>query len=352
MVLDPSSFDRPDAGTRVHYTELPTPEHLHRELPLPPLVQESIFQHRRTIENLISGSDQRLLAIVGPCSIHDTEAALTYAGRLRALADRYRDKLVIVMRTYMEKPRTSHYWKGLVNDPFLDGSHDVVSGLRKAREFLLAINHLGLPCATEFLNPLTPLYFGDLIAWAAIGARTTTSQIHREMASWLPMPVGFKNSLDGDIQVAVDAMLAGTKSHTIMGSNPQGRAALLHSSGNPFVHLTLRGGRENPNYSADWIATVKNHLQGLPHSRLILVDCSHGNSNKHYKNQVEVLHNLLDQIKGGETAILGFMLESFLREGNQSLTPGQPLTPGVSITDSCVSWEDTEYLLEKAYTSL
>lgn len=352
MVMEPLSTNHPELGAGVFTTPLPTPAELQAQLPLPESLRGKIQEHRRIIQNIINGTDQRLLAVIGPCSIHDLDAGLQYAGRLRPLAEKYQEKLVIVMRTYMEKPRTSHFWKGLVNDPYLNGTNDLRAGLTKAREFLLQVNHMGLACATEFLNPIVPMYLGDLISWAAIGARTTTSQTHREMASWLPMPVGFKNSLDGDVQVAVDSLHAAGKSHTIFGVNDQGKVTAMHTPGNPYVHLTLRGGRDLPNYNPEVIEHVKKCLHGLPHKRLIMVDCSHGNSNKHHKNQVEVLNNLIAQVKNGETAILGFMLESFLEEGNQILVPGQPLRYGVSITDSCVSWADTEYLLEKTFDAL
>jgi 3-deoxy-7-phosphoheptulonate synthase len=289
------------------------------------------------------------MVVVGPCSIHDTAAAEEYARRLAALRDELGDRLFIVMRVYFEKPRTTVGWKGLINDPHLDGTCDIDAGLRAAREVLSTINELGLPCATELLDPIVPQYISDFVTWAAIGARTTESQTHREMASGLSMPVGFKNATDGDLQIALDGITASRQPHAFLGITASGTTCVVRTRGNPDVHLVMRGGSK-PNYQKPHIAFAKAALEGIAGRRLILVDCSHGNSNKDYRRQPEVFEHLVDLYAGGEEALLGCMLESNLVEGNQPIGPD--LVYGRSITDGCIGWETTELILRRAHERL
>lgn len=294
-----------------------------------------------------------MLIVVGPCSIHDEAAAMEYARRLTAVAQRVSDRILVVMRVYFEKPRTTIGWKGLINDPHLDGSFDVSAGIHKAREILLRINEMGMPCATEMLDPITPQYTADLVTWASLGARTTESQTHRQMASGLSMPVGFKNGTDGNLQVAIDAMEAARHPHAFLGIDADGQTCIVNTTGNPDGQLILRGGRSGPNYGPEHIAEaramlVKRNLE--PH---ILVDCSHANSNKDYRNQPAVMRNVVQQRIDGNHDILGLMIESNLNEGSQPLgADPKALKYGVSITDSCIGWEQTESLLEEACAAL
>jgi 3-deoxy-7-phosphoheptulonate synthase len=290
--------------------------------------------------------------VLGPCSIHDADAAREYAQRLARLKASVRDTMLLVMRVYFEKPRTTVGWKGLINDPALDGSQDINRGLREARHILRLVSELGLPCATEFLDPIVPQYTADLISWAAIGARTTESQTHREMASGLSMPVGFKNGTDGELQTALDAMVSARSPHAFLGLDQRGHTAIVRTRGNPDVHLVLRGGSGKPNYSPAHIAFTKVSLGASASRRLIMVDCSHGNSGKDYRRQPEVFQALLSQVLAGESAILGLMLESHLNEGSQKLVAGAPLRHGVSVTDGCIGWETTEALLLEAHRAL
>jgi len=329
-----------------------TPRSLKQELQASQQVLDTVAEARRTIEDIVHKKDRRLLVISGPCSIHDEEAALDYARRLKELRDRYKDSMYIVMRVYFEKPRTTVGWKGLINDPHLDGSCDMETGLYKARRLLLQINELGVPAATEFLDPITPQYISDLVSWAAIGARTTESQTHRQMASGLSMPVGFKNNPDGNLSTAVNAMMAAQAPQSFLGIDQEGSICTVHTRGNSAGHVVLRGG-QRPNYDPVHVEETRSSLEekGLPQS--IVVDCSHANSCKKHEAQSTVLKQVLDQISCGSGALIGVMLESNLREGKQKFS-GDPseLKYGVSITDACIGWETTENLLEDAHQRL
>ncbi|WP_413740474.1 3-deoxy-7-phosphoheptulonate synthase [Sodalis sp. RH14] len=320
------------------------PAKLAELLPLNPQITDHVNGARRRIENILHGNDPRLLVVVGPCSIHDTDAAIDYARQLNTLRVRYQDRLEIVMRAYFEKPRTVVGWKGMISDPGLDGSYRVNDGLAAARRLLLALNEMGMPTATEFLDMVIGQYIADLISWGAIGARTTESQIHREMASALSCPVGFKNGTDGNTQIAVDAIRAARASHMFLSPDKQGQMTIYQTSGNPYGHIIMRGGR-TPNYHAADVQQACAHLQefGLPPH--LLVDFSHGNSQKQYRRQLDVAESVCAQIRGGSRRVAGVMAESFLVEGSQALLPGQALTYGQSITDGCLGWEDTERLL-------
>jgi 3-deoxy-7-phosphoheptulonate synthase len=331
---------------------LTPPVVLKQELPASDAIYEGVIRARATVRDIIAGNDRRLLAVVGPCSIHDTEAAIDYAQRLSRLCHRLASKIFVVMRVYFEKPRTTVGWKGLINDPHLNGTHDMQLGLRLARKLLLDINALGLPAGTELLDPITPQYLADLISWSAIGARTTESQTHREMASGLSMPVGFKNSTDGNLMVAVNAMESAGQPHTFLGINQDGRTSIIHTEGNPDRHIILRGGRK-PNYDAESIRTCEELLAkaGLPPR--IMVDCSHAQTGKDYTRQPEVLVDLVDQIRAGNRSIMGFMMESNIGAGNQKLAGERAaLKYGVSITDACLDWDTTERCLSEAAARL
>jgi len=310
--------------------------------------EQTVIESRIQIENILSGKDIRLLAIVGPCSIHDPEAALDYAGRLAELAKKTAKHLLVVMRVYFEKPRTTTGWKGLIMEPDFKGA-DIEKGLKNARELLIKINKIGLPIATEFLDPIVPQYIADLISWGAIGARTTESQTHRQMASGLSMPIGFKNSTDGNVAVAVNAAIAARAPHSFLGINESGKISVINTSGNKWAHLILRGGKE-PNYDLD---SVKKAIEMLDAANMkcaeklcgakILVDCSHGNSGKESAKQIDVCRNVVSQVAAGNKRIAGFMLESNINPGRQEISP--EMKYGVSVTDSCIGWEETEKLL-------
>lgn len=334
-------------------TLLITPRALKEALPMTPAANETVITGRETVQKILRKEDRRMLAIVGPCSIHDPAAALEYARRLVALNDAVGDQLVLIMRTYFEKPRTTVGWKGLINDPRLDGSYDMSNGLHKAREILLAICEMGLATATEVLDPIVPQYLADLKVWAAIGARTTESQTHREIASGLSMPVGFKNSTDGNLQIAIDALVSARQPHHFLGIDQDGRTCVVATRGNAYDHIILRGGHDHPNYDPVSIAMTEEQmtLRGL--EPLIMIDCSHDNSGKRYKLQPHVLRSAIQQRLEGNTSIIGFMIESNLKEGKQALdNDPADLQPGVSITDSCLGWEDTERLLRFARNEL
>lgn len=334
---------------------LDPPSRIKGDLPLTDKAAATVLRGRTELREALSGRDKRIVVITGPCSIHDTKAAMEYAEKLTALANDVKDKILLIMRAYFEKPRTTVGWKGLINDPKLDGSEDINLGLREGRKILLAINELGMPCASEFLDPIVPQYTADLVSWCAIGARTTESQTHREMASGLSMPVGFKNATDGGIQVALDAMAASAHAHSFLGIDQNGMTAIVRTAGNPDVHLVLRGGNDKPNYQPAHMAFTKVAVGSVAKQpRVIMVDCSHGNSGKDYRKQPQVFNELVTQIKNGETAILGMMLESHLGEGNQKLTSEtrNALKYGVSITDGCIDWKTTEDLLRKAHATL
>ncbi|MFA5265677.1 MAG: 3-deoxy-7-phosphoheptulonate synthase, partial [Opitutaceae bacterium] len=332
---------------------LPSPGELLAELPKTEEQANFIARARNDIHRLIFTSEKRFLLIVGPCSIHDIDAGRVYADRLAKLAREVSDRILVVMRVYFEKPRTTVGWKGLIMDPHLDGSHDIATGLRMARMFLADVLNLGLPTATELLDPITPQYIADLICWSAIGARTVESQIHRQMASGLSMPLGFKNGTDGSIQTAINAIKAAGQPHTFLGIDINGRASAVTTKGNPNCHIVLRGGASGPNYSPAQIAQTEQLLAKAGLHKSILVDCSHDNSAKQPECQPEVLKALLDQISAGNESIMGAMIESNLEAGNQPFPlPKDRLRYGVSITDGCIGWEATETLARELHACL
>ena len=321
------------------------PAILMEELPLSEDQARQVSTARTEIGDILAGRDDRVVVVVGPCSVHDTQAALDYAGRLKVAADRHKGELVVVMRTYFEKPRTTVGWKGLINDPDLDGSFAINRGLRVARTFLRDVVALGLPTGTEFLDPITPQFVADLVAWGAIGARTTESQVHRELASGLSMPVGFKNGTSGAVQIAIDAVRSAVAPHHFLSVTKQGLAAIVSTRGNPHCHVILRGGSDGPNYSEAHVASVTKALDkaGLP--RPVMVDCSHANSGKDPLKQPAVCADVAARIANGDRSVFGLMLESFLVQGRQDPAPEKPLTYGQSITDACLGWDATEPLL-------
>lgn len=330
-------------------TVLITPAELKKQLPASDDVYRFINQSREVVSNIVHKKDSRFLVICGPCSIHDIEAAKEYAVKLKALHEAYKDTLYIVMRVYFEKPRTTVGWKGLINDPHMDDSFDIETGLKKARELLIFISELGLPIATEALDPISPQYIGDLFSWAAIGARTTESQTHREMASGLSMPVGFKNGTDGNLATAVNAMQSASSSHRFMGINQLGQSALLQTNGNKDGHVILRGGGGKPNYDSLNVSLVEKALAKVNVEQVLIVDCSHENSNKNHELQPLVAKDVFHQVIEGNKSIIGIMLESNLNAGNQSADlPAEDLKYGVSVTDACIDWATTENLLADA----
>ena len=324
---------------------LAPPATIKQQAPLSETAIDTVIRGRQTIQSILTGEDRRLLAVVGPCSIHDRDAALDYARRLSEVATAIQDHIMVVMRVYFEKPRTTVGWKGLINDPNLDGSCDMGAGLRRARQILLDITEMGLPTGTEMLDPITPQYLADLVSWGAIGARTTESQTHRQMASGLSMPIGFKNSTDGSLQNALDAMQAARSPHWFIGIDEEGRTCIFHTRGNPWGHVILRGGRSGPNYHIEDVERAAAMLQtaGLPPH--VMIDCSHANSCKDFRKQGRAWKDALRQRVEGGGAIMGLMLESNLREGSQPIVPGKKLEYGVSITDACLGWEATRDLL-------
>jgi 3-deoxy-7-phosphoheptulonate synthase len=333
----------------VSETDLPPPVAVKAELPADKAAADTVVRNRRALQNIIDGLDPRLFVVVGPCSIHDTRAAMDYAGRLKRLADEIQDALLVVMRVYFEKPRTTVGWKGLINDPDMDDSCNMEKGIRTARRLLLDLAAMGLPTATEALDPVMPQYLGDLISWTAIGARTTESQTHREMASGLSTPVGFKNGTDGGLQVALNALKSARQPHHFLGINQDGRPAVIHTRGNPYGHIVLRGGGGRTNYDSVCVALSEKALRdaGLP--ARIVIDCSHGNSNKDPALQPLVAKDCVEQVVNGNRAIIGLMLESNLGAGNQEI-PADPakLRYGVSVTDACIDWPTTENVLKEA----
>ncbi len=305
----------------------------------------NILAARAAIHRILQGTDDRLLVVVGPCSIHDTEAGLEYARRLVEVRKRLAADLMIVMRVYFEKPRTTLGWKGLINDPFLDGTYRINEGLEKARKFLFDVNEIGLPAAMEFLDTITPQYTADLVSWGAIGARTTESQVHRELASGLSCPVGFKNGTDGNVRVAIDAIKTASNPHHFLSVTKEGRSAIISTSGNEDCHLILRGGK-TPNYNAESVEAACKALQAAGIAPRLMVDCSHANSQKDFLKQKDVAQDIARQLSAGEPCIIGVMVESHLHEGRQEQVPGCKLEYGKSITDACLGWEDTVELLE------
>ena len=320
---------------------------LQYELPADGALQAFIELSRREVAAVIHGSDTRLMLLVGPCSIHDRDQALEYAKRLKALADELREDLLVVMRVYFEKPRTTVGWKGYINDPRLDGSFRINEGLRRAREVLLEVARLGVPAGTEFLDLLSPQYIADLVSWGAIGARTTESPSHRQLASGMSCPVGFKNGTDGSVQVAADALVACGAPHAFMGMTKMGQVAIFETAGNDDSHVILRGGTRGPNYEPADIDAACEALAKSGVLARVMVDCSHANSRKDYRKQVDVARSVASQVADGDSRIFGVMIESHLHEGRQDLKPGVPLKPGVSITDACIAWEQTEGVMRE-----
>jgi len=333
--------------TRIEQSdELLAPMQIMRELKTSEAALKTTFQARNRIHDVLRGADDRLVVVVGPCSIHDTAAALEYAGKLKVLAKELEQELITVMRVYFEKPRTTVGWKGLINDPHMDESFDINEGMRLARKLLLDLNEMGLPCGTEFLDLISPQYIADLVAWGAIGARTTESQSHRQLASGLSCPVGFKNGTDGGIRIAVDAIKAATSRHHFVSITKSGHVAVFKTAGNEDCHIILRGGR-TPNYDA---ASVNAACQDLASANLrqqVMIDFSHANASKQYERQVAVGHDVAGQIAAGDKRIFGVMIESHLNPGRQDLIPGKPLAHGVSVTDACIGWDATEPLLRE-----
>jgi 3-deoxy-7-phosphoheptulonate synthase len=324
---------------------LPTPKEIQELLPASPESLSVVAEGRHVIENILDGKDERMFLVIGPCSIHDPEAAVVYAERLRELAERVKDRFVLVMRVYFEKPRTTIGWKGLINDPDMNDSFHIEKGLKLARKLLLKVTELGLPTATEALDPITPQYLSDLVAWHAIGARTIESQTHREMASGLSTPIGFKNGTDGNVQLAIDAMKSALTSHRFLGVDPQGRISKYQTKGNRYSHVVLRGGKA-PNFDAKSVADCAKALEKAGLRRKIMVDCSHGNSNKDHTRQPHVFSSVLEQARASGSDLVGMMIESNLHEGNQPIPADlKDLKFGVSVTDKCLSWEATEKMI-------
>lgn len=333
---------------RIQWTKVVLPPvFLEEELPLTETATATVFHARRQISDILNARDQRLLLVVGPCSIHDTAAAREYAARLREAIEEFSRELLIVMRVYFEKPRTTVGWKGLLNDPHLDQSYKINDGLRLARHLLLDLAEMGVPAGTEFLDMISPQYVASLVSWGAIGARTTESQVHRQLVSGLSCPVGFKNATSGDVQIAMEAVLSASKPHTFLGHTKYGQSAIFVTTGNPDCHVILRGGRKTVNYTAESVDRVCALLQQAGLAPHVMVDCSHANSHKDHTRQGVVCRDVASQIARGERRIMGVMLESNLVEGAQRLLPGQPLVYGQSITDACIGWEETLGLLRE-----
>ena len=329
------------------------PRELHARLPVTERAERTVAEGREQVKRILAGQDDRFLLIAGPCSIHDEAAAMEYAGRLAALAEEVRDRIMVVMRVYFEKPRTTIGWKGLINDPHLDGTFDLETGLTAARKLLLRLGELGLPAGSEFLDPIVPQYIADLASWAAIGARTIESQTHRQMASGLSMPVGYKNNTDGNSQIAIDAMISARFPHAFLGIDLDGAACVVETTGNPYGHLVLRGGARGANYAAANVAFVQEQLRaaGLPGA--LMVDCSHANSAKDHTRQAIAFRDVIAQRVAGNREIAGVMIESHLNPGNQKLgADPADLAYGVSITDACIGWDETASLAAEAYDAL
>jgi 3-deoxy-7-phosphoheptulonate synthase len=331
--------------------ELAPPAHLLREFPCSEKTEELTYHTRQAIHRILHGSDDRMVVIIGPCSIHDPKAGLEYAGRLLEMRRELERDLVVVMRVYFEKPRTTVGWKGLVNDPDLDGSYQINKGLRLARQLLLDINELGMPAGNEFLDMISPQYYADLVSWGAIGARTTESQVHRELASGLSCPVGFKNGTDGNVRIAVDALKAARAPHHFLSVTKAGHSAIVSTNGNEDCHIILRGGK-HPNYDAGSVEAAAKELAGAGLEQRLMVDCSHSNSQKMYQRQIDVAREVGRQVATGDERIFGVMVESHLKAGRQDLAPGQPLQYGQSITDACIGWEDSVPLLRNLADSV
>lgn len=332
---------------------LPTPDEIRDLLPASDKGLETVLRGREGVRNILDGKDKRLFVVVGPCSIHDINAALDYAERLKKLADQVKNTFLLIMRVYFEKPRTTVGWKGLINDPFLDDSFRIEEGLKKARKLLLDITEMGIPTATEALDPISPQYLSELISWSAIGARTTESQTHREMASGLSTPVGFKNGTDGNIRVAINAMQSALTAHHFLGIDANGRISVFMTRGNAHSHIVLRGADSGPNFDPANIARCEKALEEAGLCKKIMVDCSHGNSNKDHRNQPKVFRSCVDQVVAGNKSICGFMIESNLAEGNQKIPEDlSRLQYGVSVTDKCIDWKMTEKIILETHQRL
>ncbi len=340
-------------NTRIkEFIKLISPAEIRKIVPVSDAAADNIVKGREEFCRILNGEDARFAVIAGPCSIHDPAAALEYAVKLKGLADKYGDKLYLIMRVYFEKPRTTVGWKGLINDPGMNESYDMEKGLKTARKLLGDINGLGMPTATELLDPIISAYIAELVSWAAIGARTTESQTHRQMASGLSAPVGFKNNSDGNLDVAVNAMQSAIKPHNFLGIDNDGRSCILNTTGNGDVHIVLRGGKGRPNYHMEDIEECEGKLKAAGFEPRIMVDCSHENSGKNHKKQGIVIRDIIAQKRQGNKSIFGVMLESNLCEGNQKVEEGKDLKYGVSITDACIGWEETEDLLKELYDFL
>lgn len=336
----------PTDDLRIKWTKVVLPPvFLEEELPITEKASSTVHQCRQEIGDILKGKDKRLVVVVGPCSIHDTKAAREYAGLLRDVKDQFAKELLLVMRVYFEKPRTTIGWKGLINDPHLDESFKINDGLRLARHLLLDLAEMGVPAGNEFLDMISPQYVAGLVSWGAIGARTTESQIHRQLVSGLSCPVGFKNATSGDVQIAIDAILSSAQPHTFLGHTKHGQTAIFETRGNPDCHLILRGGKKMVNYTAEAVDEVCKRLEGAGLPPQVMIDCSHANSNKDYTRQGMVCRDVAGQIARGDKRIIGVMLESNLVAGAQKLVPGQCLTYGQSITDACIDWKETVGLL-------
>ncbi|MBO1924292.1 3-deoxy-7-phosphoheptulonate synthase [Thiomicrorhabdus sp. 6S3-12] len=327
-------------------TEVRSPQDLHELYPITELASQTVYDTRQQIHNILAGRDDRILVVIGPCSIHDPGAARDYAAQLKGQIEKHKDDLLIVMRVYFEKPRTTVGWKGLINDPNLDESFEINKGLGLARKLLSDVNNMGVPAATEFLDLISPQYVADLISWGAIGARTTESQGHRELASGLSCPVGFKNGTDGSVRIAVDAIRAANNPHIFMSLTKEGHSAIFETTGNEDCHVILRGGNQGPNYEAPYVSEAVQQLSEAGVQSKLMVDCSHANSNKDHTRQMIVAQSIADQLKDGSDAIMGVMVESHLVGGRQDVQPGKQLTYGQSITDACIDWESSTELLD------
>ncbi len=335
------------------FDPMPTPDEIHQRVPLTENAAKSVLAGRRSLEAILDRRDPRRFVVVGPCSIHDPVAGIDYARRLKALADEVSDTLLLVMRVYFEKPRTATGWKGYINDPRMDDSFHIEEGMQKAREFLLAVNELGLPAGTEALDPISPQYLGDLIAWTAIGARTSESQTHREMSSGLSTPVGFKNGTDGSLSTAVNAIISAGSPHSFLGINAQGRSSVTRTRGNKYGHLVLRGGGDRPNYDTVSVALAEAALKKAKLPTNIVIDCSHANSYKKPELQPLVMQDCINQMRLGNTSIVGLMIESHIEAGNQPIPADlSQLKYGCSVTDACVDWATTEKMIRDAHAAL
>jgi len=329
-----------------HITEVLPPCELHEKLTITEQAAKTVFETRRQIHDILNGKDDRLLVVIGPCSIHDTQAGRDYATRLKQQIDLHKEDLLIVMRVYFEKPRTTVGWKGLINDPDLNETFHINKGLELARGFLLDVNHMGVPAATEFLDLISPQYISDLVSWGAIGARTTESQGHRELSSGLSCPVGFKNGTDGSFRIAVDAIRAANKPHIFMSLTKSGHSAIFSTTGNEDCHVILRGGNSGPNYEAEFVEQAVNELKAAKVQSRLMVDCSHANSSKDHNRQMQVADSIASQLAAGSPSIMGAMVESHLVAGRQDVVAGKELTYGQSITDACIDWDNSLTLLE------